>query len=58
MLLKQALALLFVAASTLSSAQVAIGEWRDHFPYNSTLAVVEGVHPVLSDYNWNDPPPE
>ncbi|HQW87522.1 MAG TPA: hypothetical protein PLH93_10065, partial [Flavobacteriales bacterium] len=31
--------LLFIAPS---AAQLAIGEWRDHFPYRQTLAVAEG----------------
>ncbi|MBK6626763.1 MAG: hypothetical protein IPJ87_14950 [Flavobacteriales bacterium] len=28
--------------TTSMSAQLAIGEWRDHFPYRQTLAVAEG----------------
>jgi len=34
--------LVFILSSYILSAQVAIGEWRDHFPYNSTIDVVEG----------------
>ena len=34
------LAALFAALTT--QAQIAIGEWRDHFPYRQTLAVAEG----------------
>lgn len=48
MYLKQVLALLLLAYTSVVSAQTAIGEWRDHFPYNSTLNVVEGNDKVYA----------
>lgn len=41
-LLRTLLPLTPVLLTTSVAAQLAIGEWRDHFPYRQTLAVTEG----------------
>jgi len=55
------IAIAFLLSSSILLAQVAIGEWRDHFPYNSTLDVVEGGGKAFAatefgifSYNLND----
>lgn len=42
MFFKQVLALLLTIATSSVFAQLAIGDWQDHFPYNSAIAIVEG----------------
>lgn len=34
--------ILFTLVGAAAQAQVAIGQWRDHFPYSRTIAVTEG----------------
>jgi len=46
-------AFLFFFISNLSAQQIAIGEWRDHLPYNTCIAVTEAENIIYCATLYN-----